>query len=91
MQIDKNNIQSLSETESLLELTSLNSFLETSCEIQLSEHFYYGNPATWSLINDKFRLFIIKHGPKLETYKNYNFSLYETNRYFHEKWLFRTT
>lgn len=60
MQIDENDkIQSLSETKSQPELTPLNLLLETSCEIKLSENFDDGDSTTWSLTNDKFRLFII--------------------------------
>jgi len=34
-------------------------------DIKMSENFDYGDPATWPLINDSFRSFIIEHGPKL--------------------------
>jgi len=90
-QIDDNNdIQSLSDAISQPEPTPLISLLESPCEIKLSENFDFEDPVTWPLINDKFRTFIVEHGPKLETYKNYNFPLDETGRHFHEKWLFRT-
>ncbi|XP_060865965.1 zinc finger MYM-type protein 1-like [Metopolophium dirhodum] len=90
-QTDGNNdIQFLSDAISQPEPTPLISLLESPCEIKLSENFDFEDPVTWPLINDKFRKFIVEHGPKLETYKNYNFPLDETSRHFHEKWLFRT-
>lgn len=87
---DNNDIQSLSKPIFESEFTPLNSLLESSCEIKLSENFDFEDPVTWPLISDKFRIFIVEHGPKLENYKNYNFPIDDTGRHFHEKWLFRT-
>jgi hypothetical protein len=87
---DNNDIQSLSKPTLESESTPLNLRLESSCEIKLSENFNFEDPVTWPLISDKFRIFIVEHGPKLENYKNYNFPIDDTGRHFHEKWLFRT-
>lgn len=87
---DKNDIQSKTETISQPEPTFLFSLQKSPCELQLSENFDFGDPVTWPLINDKFRLFIVEHGPMLENYENFHFPLDETDRHFHEKWLFRT-
>jgi len=66
-QIDDNNdIQSLTDAISQPEPTPLISLLESPCEIKLSENFDFEDPVTWPLINDKFRTFIVEHGPKLQ-------------------------
>lgn len=83
------NIDDIKPLSEIVIQSTHTSVVETPRDIEI-ESFDIGNPATWPLIiNDTFRLFIVEQGPKLETYKNYNFPLDETDRHFHEKWFFR--